>query len=200
MSTRSIVFAAAVLAGGLFSSGASAVEGTTTADALMRVGPGDEFAEIGEVDAGSSVKIQSCHTGLSWCLVRVSGRSGWVHSTMVKAGGFAKAPSYFDPDARPSPGSYVFDYGIYGDEALGLPGYPVLPSGRIDRSRFSDKRLPRDFPFVDRRHVFDKRLPRDFRLNRSHLSDKRLPRDFRSTIHTPGFRLFKQDFPAIIGD
>ena len=63
MSTRSIVFAVAILASGLFSSGASAVEGTITADALMRVGPGDEFAEIGTVGADSALNIQSCQTG-----------------------------------------------------------------------------------------------------------------------------------------
>ncbi len=184
MSTRSIVFAVAVLAGGLFSSSVSAVEGTTTADALMRVGPGDEFAEIGAVDAGSALKIHSCHTAQAWCLVRINGRSGWVPSALVKAGDFSKATSYFDPYARASVGLYAYDYGFYDDRVSGAHRFRTPPTGRFYRPYFSDKRLPRDFRFYDRRH----------------LSDKRLPRDFRSTIDSPGFRLRKEGFPAVTGD
>ena len=200
MSTRSIVFAVAVLAGGLFSSGASAVEGTTTADALLRVGPGDDFAEIGTIEAGSALKIHSCHTAQGWCLVRISGRSGWVPSALVKAGDFFKTTSYFDPYARASVGFYAYDYGFYGDGVSGAQRFQTPLTGRFQRSRLSDKQLSRDFRYIDRRHLSDKRLPRDFRFDRGRLSNKHLPRGFRSTIDTPGFRLRKQGFPRFTGD
>lgn len=145
MGTRSIVFAAAVLAGGLFSSGALAVEGTTTADAPMRVGPGVKFAEIGTVDAGSALKIQSCREGQAWCLVRISGRSGWVPGGMVKAGDFSKAKSYFDQTARVSREFQVFDDELDGGPVFSGPGFPVIPFSLIDRTRLSDKQLPRSF-------------------------------------------------------
>jgi len=145
MSTRSILFAAAILAGGLFSSGALAVNGTTTAKAPMRVGPGDGFAEIGSVDAGSAVKIHSCYDGQTWCLVRAGGRSGWVPGELVKAGGFSKARSYFDPAAKVSLEFQVFDDEFSGDEVIGAPSFPVVPFSLIDRMRLSDKQLPRDF-------------------------------------------------------
>ena len=145
MRTRSIVFAVAVLAGGLFSSSGSAVEGTTTADAPMRVGPGDGFAEIGSVDAGSALKIHSCHDGQAWCLVRISGRSGWVPGEFVKAGGFSKPKSYFDPAARVSLEFQVFDDELANAPMFSGPGYPVIPFSLFHRSRMSDKRLPRDF-------------------------------------------------------
>lgn len=167
MSTRSILFAVAVLAGGVFSFSALAVDGTTTGKAPMRVGPGDEFAKIGAIDAGSALKIHSCQDGQTWCLVRISGRSGWVPGEMVKAGGFSKAKSYFNPAARVSLEFQVFDDELSGNMAFGAHKFPVRPFSLIDRSR---------------------------------LSDKQLPRSFRSTIHTLGFRFFKQGFPVIIGD
>ena len=120
MSTRCNLFAAAVLACGLFSSGASAVEGTTTADAPMRVGPGEKFADIGTLDAGSALKIHSCHDGQAWCLVRISGRSGWVPGGLVKAGGFSKAKSYFDPAAKVSLEFQVLDDELSNGDAFGV--------------------------------------------------------------------------------
>ena len=145
MSTRCNLFAAAVLAGGLFSSGASAVEGTTTADAPMRVGPGEKFADIGTLDAGSALKIHSCHDGQAWCLVRISGRSGWVPGGLVKAGGFSKAKSYFDPAAKVSLEFQVLDDELSNGNAFGAHSFPVRPFSLMDRMRMSDKQLPRDF-------------------------------------------------------
>ena len=196
MSTRSIVFAVAVLAGGLFLSSAWAVEGTTTADARMRIGPGIEFAEIGMIEAGSALTIHSCNDGQAWCLVRINGRSGWVPGVLVNFGGISKAEIYYDPDipvslqltGREFPGEGLSDRHLLRDFRF------------IERSHFSDKQLPRDFRFIERSRFSDKRLPRDFRSERSRLSDKQLPRDFRSTIHSPGFRLHKQGFPAVTGD
>ena len=167
MSTRCILFAVAVLACGLFSSGALAVEGTTTADAPMRVGPGEGFAAIGTIAAKSALKIHSCHDGQAWCLVRISGRSGWVPGELVKAGGFSKAKSYFDPAAKVSLEFQVFDDEFSDKRAFGAHSFPIVPFSLFHRSR---------------------------------MSDKQLPHDFRSSIHTPGFRLHKQGFPAIIGD
>jgi hypothetical protein len=186
MSTRSIFFAVAVLAGGLFSSGTLAVEGKTTADASMRVGPGDGFAEIGMVIANSALKIHSCHDEQAWCLVRISGRSGWVPGEKVKASGFSKAKSYFDPADKVSLQYDVNDRELFDDTLLGPRGVPIRPSRRfLDNGAFG----AHSFPVVPFGH-----------FNRSRFSDKQLPRGFRSTIHTPGFRLFKQGLPEITGD
>ena len=144
MSTRSILFAVAVLAGGLFSSGALAVDGTMTADAPMRVGPHDMFAEIGTVGAGSALKIHSCRAGYSWCMVRISGRSGWVPGTLIKIGGFSKAKSYFDPASKVSLEFQVLDDEL-SNNAFGAHSFPVGPFSRFHRSRLSDKQLPRTF-------------------------------------------------------
>jgi hypothetical protein len=185
MRTRSISFAVAVLAGGLFSSGTLAVDGTTTGEAPMRVGPGEGFAEIGSVDAGSVLKIHSCHDGQAWCLVRVSGRSGWVPGELVRAGGFSRAKSYFDSAAKVALQYDVNDRELFDDTLLGPRGVPIRrPFRRFRGDRAFD---PRGFPV----HSFN-------RFHRSRMSDKQLPRFFRSTIHTPGFRLEKQGFPEII--
>lgn len=145
MSARAKVIAAAILAGGLFSSGAMAVDGTTTGEAPMRVGPGEKFAEIGTIDAGSALKIHSCHDGRTWCLVRIGGRSGWVPGEFVKAGGFSKAKGYFDPAARVS-----LEFQVFDDETIDFPVFsgprnPVIPYSLIDRKYLSDKQLPRSF-------------------------------------------------------
>jgi hypothetical protein len=145
MGTRSISFAVAVLACGLFPSGALAVEGKTTADASMRVGPGDGFAEIGMVIANSALKIHSCQDGQAWCLVRISGRSGWVPGETVKAGGFSRAKSYFDPADKASLEFQVLDNELSGDMSFGAHSFPVVPFSLIDRMRLSDKQLPREF-------------------------------------------------------
>ncbi len=145
MSTRSILLAVAVLAGGLFSSGALAVEGTMTADAPMRVGPHEMFAEIGTVGAGTALKIHSCRAGYSWCMVRISGRSGWVPGGRVKIGGFSKAKSYFDPAAKVSLEFQVLDDELSGNNAFGAHSFPVYPYSLFHKSRLSDKRLPQSF-------------------------------------------------------
>jgi len=187
MGTRSISFAVAVLAGGLCSSGALAVEGKTTADASMRVGPGEGFAEIGSVDAGSALKIHSCRDGQAWCLVRVSGRSGWVPGELVKAGdGFSKAKSYYDPTAKVSLQYDVNDREFFDDTLLGPRGVPMR---RFRHFRGGHAIGAAGFP------VFPFSL-----IDRARLSDKQLPKSFRSTIHTPGFRLHKQGFPGFLDD
>ena len=167
MSTRSIVFAVAVLAGGLFTSGALAVEGKTISDTPMQVGPGEGFGKIGTVSAGSVLKIHSCRPGYTWCMVRVSGRSGWVSGEAIKIGGFSKAKSYFNPAAKVSLEFQVLDDELSDNRAFGAHSFPAVPFGHFHRSQ---------------------------------LSDKRLPREFRSSARTPGFRLHKQGFPAIIGE
>jgi hypothetical protein len=145
MRTRSILIAVAVLAGGLFSSGALAVEGTMTADGPMRVGPHNEFAEIGMVSAGSALKIHSCRPGYTWCMVRVSGRSGWVPGEMVKIGGFSRAKSYFDPAEKVSLEFQVLDDELSGNNAFGAHSFLVYPYSLHHRARLSDKRMPRTF-------------------------------------------------------
>lgn len=172
MSTRCNLFAAAVLGCGLFSSGALAVEGTTTADAPMRVGPGEKFADIGTLDAGSALKIHSCHDGQAWCLVRISGRSGWVPGGLVKAGGFSKAKSYFDPAANVSLQYDVNDPELFDDRAFRRRGFPAFPFSRIDRSRLSDKQLPQEFrstlPLGFGETIGDKKVDRVDRRHRHH--------------------------------
>lgn len=145
MNTRSILFAVAVLACGLFPSGALAVEGKTTAEASMRVGPGDGFAEIGTVVGNSALKIHSCHIGQDWCLVRIGSRSGWVRGETVKVGGFSKAKSYFDPASKVSLEFQVLDDELSGETAFGAHSFPVIPYSLRHKSRMSDKRLPRSF-------------------------------------------------------
>ena len=145
MSTRAKVFAIAVLAGSLLSSGALAIDGTTTAVAPMRVGPGDEFAKFGMADAGAALKIHSCLVGQAWCLVRISGRSGWVPGGLVKAGGFSKAKSYFDPADKVSLEFQVLDDELSGDAVFVTPDFPFIPFSFSDRMPLSDKALPRSF-------------------------------------------------------
>ena len=145
MGTRAFVFAAAVVAGGLFAFSALAIEGTTTGETPLRVGPGDEFGKIGAIDAGTALKIHSCREGQAWCLVRVSGRSGWVPGELVKAGGFSKAKSYFNPAAKVSLEFQVFDHALSDAMVLGVHSFPVRPFSLIDRARLSDKQLPKSF-------------------------------------------------------
>ena len=213
MSTRSILFAVAVLAGGLFSSGALAVDGTMTADAPMRVGPNEMFAEIGTVGAGSALKIHSCQAGYSWCMVRISGRSDWVPGTLIKIGGFSKAKSYYDPAAKVALQYDVNDHELFDDTLLGPRGRPLRRfrgDRAFDHRRFRgdrvfgahDYRMHPYSRFPDNRafgaHSFPV-YPFDY-FGRSRLSDKRLPRSFRSTINTLGLRLHKQGFPEKFGD
>ncbi len=208
MSTRAIVFAAAVVAGSLFAFSALAIEGATTGEAPLRVGPGEEFARIGAINAGSALKIHSCRDGQAWCLVRVSGRSGWVPGELVKAGGFSKAKTYFDPAAKVSLQYDVNDRELFDDTLLGPRGVPIRrPFRRLHDYRELGARDFRMHPysrFPDYRtyertygaHSFPVYPLDDF--HRSRLSDKQLPKSFRSTIHPPGFRLHKQGFPNFI--
>jgi len=145
MSTRSIVFAVAVLFGGILSSGALAVEGMTTEDAPMRVGPGERFATIGIIDAYSALKIHSCHDRQTWCLVRIGGRSGWVPGALIRIGDFSSAKSYFDPAAKVALEFQVFDGELSDNRALGAHSFPVHRFSRSHRPHLSDKQLPRDF-------------------------------------------------------
>lgn len=186
MGTRAFVFAAAVVAGGLFAFSALAIEGTTTGETPLRVGPGDEFGKIGAIDAGTALKIHSCREGQAWCLVRVSGRSGWVPGELVKAGGFSKAKSYFNPAAKVSLQYDVNDREFFDDTLLGPRGVPMR---RFRHFRGGHAIGAAGFP------VFPFSL-----IDRARLSDKQLPKSFRSTIHTPGFRLHKQGFPGFLDE
>ncbi len=145
MGTRAGFFAVAVVAASLLSSGASAIEGTTTAMAPLRVGPDETYPVIGTVDAGAALKIHSCLVSQAWCLVRIAGRSGWVRADQVKAGGFSKARRYFDPAANVSLEFQVFDDELADGPAFGGPGFPAFPFHRFKPPRLSDKRLPQTF-------------------------------------------------------
>jgi hypothetical protein len=57
---------------------ASAGSAVSSADMIVREGPGDEFKMLWTVAAGSQVDVRECNP-FQWCFVTQRDREGWVH-------------------------------------------------------------------------------------------------------------------------
>ncbi|PFG74630.1 CARDB domain-containing protein [Tepidiforma thermophila] len=61
------------------------IQGRVVADATLREGPGDTFAEAGSLRAGAQVTITGKTRDLSWLLVQPpAGRAGWVRRAAIE--------------------------------------------------------------------------------------------------------------------
>jgi uncharacterized protein YraI len=89
-------FAAFVLAAIMGVSAGHALDAQITADAAMRLGPGENFPVVGSVPGDEDVRVNGCTSGAGWCVVRYDGRHGWVASTAVSLTGISRSRNKFE--------------------------------------------------------------------------------------------------------
>jgi uncharacterized protein YraI len=64
---------------------AGAAEGVLVSDISLQAGPDTQYPSIEELNAGTSVSIQGCLDGWSWCdVIASNGDRGWVPGTFIE--------------------------------------------------------------------------------------------------------------------
>ncbi|MEO8608392.1 MAG: GDSL-type esterase/lipase family protein [Chloroflexota bacterium] len=114
----------------------SAIEAALTKRAKLRVGPGTQWATIGYVEAGETVRIEgrASFTNLWVRVVTADGRYGWVFGNLIAAPPeqLSALPMVWDgtpisPQATPLPPQPSVDTpSASAPEAASLPNYDVI--------------------------------------------------------------------------